>query len=519
MALPRASLALSLALIVIACGSSGSPGASDDGGTQDGGDGGPPPGDGALPPDDGATSEGGACGAAACADHPEVCGAFVDACKNVVYCGVCKYDSELVASVSSRGPIGLVIGASTVVAYEHQLATRGAGTWTSAPFTTSTSTIYALSVALAGDGTPWVAYADDTALNVAHLDAGAWTAEPLPSHAQYTSVALAFAGDGTPWALYPGAVAGGGFSIVLAHRASGAWQTTTVTKTAAEVQNVALAVVGQDLQIVWHDPTQGVMFAHGDGSGAFTPEAVDATASGSEADGTKIGYGVDQLGIAVTGAGDVHVAYRTDNVMHAARTNGVWSHEKVPRVSFFSTFDNGPLRIAASKTGAVAIGTLGETIAILGLAGGTWREQPIVPRCDKLDDRLELAFDATGALAIAHTCRGQISFLVQHGTYPADYEAACSQILDGLCAQACTCPKDQTSKCCINQSGSICVDPAPNCQAELLADRPPCANATLDPSVVYGCRDALAQTTQPTCELPDAGKPGMIVPTACAPLF
>ena len=76
-----------------------------------------------------------------------------------------------------------------------------------------------------------------------------------------------------------------------------------------------------------------------------------------------------------------HVAYRAGDVKHAVRAGGTWTAEKIPRLSFFSKFEDGPVQIAASSTGAVAIATLGSTISVLSRVGTTWSEQPVVPRC------------------------------------------------------------------------------------------------------------------------------------------
>jgi hypothetical protein len=478
-----------------ACG--GDDSSNGDGGQGDGG----PQGDGAI------------CGAAACGSN--VCGSVKDSCGDVVACGMCRYTGEPVDGYSDD--IVLAVGAQTEVAYAGVAATRGSGSWTTSTFSTAAQA-KSLDIALATDGTPWVLFTDGTDLLVAHFDGANWITETLPNAAYQKSGAVAVAGDGTPTVVYPGTISTTS-TVVLARRVSGTWSTSSVATPSGQFVNVALAMIGSEAQIAWHDLSSGVMFAHGSGAGPFSTEVVDATAVGKSNIGTSIGGAPDELGIGVDGAGTVHVAYKdgSDQVAHAARVNGAWTHEEIPRLSMFSQYveSSNPLRLAVSPSGDVAVGTVGEDLTILTLSGGAWLEQPVARKCSTAD--FDLAFDASGNLAIAHSCSGH-HFMIASGAYPPDYAGACQQIVDGWCNEACSCPKDQAGKCCVNgTNGSICTDPPPLCQSEFVES--PCADATLDPTVTYGCRDAVTQTTTPTCTAPDAGSPGMVTQPACSTLF
>ena len=492
----------------IGCGSSSSDGAAPDGGAPDA-----TPGDGTAADGgegDGVAAEastrapdGALCGSAACTGIAGACGTLVDACGQTVACERCRYTSEpgvagdwVSLALGAGGAPTLAIGSANVV----QLATRSGGSWQVeqvAPQGDAGSIdLFGLDLALAPDGTPWVTYValggGSASVWIARRVGGAWTVEGLGVG---VAAAVAIASDGTPYVAYAGSVtgqAGGTFGTVLARYAGGGW-TRTLVSASNLVRGVALAMHGTDPHVAWHDDS-AVRYAAPTASG-ITVEDVDTFSSQ--------GVGVD-MSLAVDAAGRPHVAYYPyGTLMHAVR-DGAWKHETVSG----SGHGNGPVRIAASPLGGVALGSVDDVMNTLGVGflSGGWSLETVVPRCQGSTPRMDMAFDPAGTLVIAHTCTYPgVTLLTQSGIFPPGFGAACDSIVTTLCNDACACPQRAGGYCCV--SGD-CLSPPSYCPAgekDVF-----CGSATVDPNAVLACRDALPQTV---CN-PDGGV-GAVLPSAC----
>jgi hypothetical protein len=507
------ALAALAAGITCSCGSSddaAAPGADggggDDASVNDGG------GEGGSPNDTGAVGD--ACGPAVCAQAPGSCGRTVDACGQPVTCGLCKYSGETAATGlgSSSQTVALALAPSVGVAYPGGYAVRtGPAAWTRNAGPAGSNATYLLRLAQASDGTAWIAFRDPTTnmLEVAHAgptigaDAGVWTTES--AIVRYTiGASLAIGSDGVPVVAFAGNDTMGANVVTIARRTGGTWTETPVATSTMPIGIVALAMHGTDPYLVWADrASNAVMFAHATGPTTFATETVEAMASVS---------GQEALAIAVDASGGVHVAYRANVIHYAARSGTTWTTTQIAPTGPFSELGaGGPVHIAVSAAGRVAIGSLGDSLSMATSTGGAWFNQEIVAQCNGSTPGFDMAFDAGGVLSVAHTCRyGFAAYFVEQGAYPAGYAAACAQAGAAACAAACACPLDAQGKCCVNENGSsVCINQSYCADLITLSL---CGDATQDPSVITTCAGALPAAA---CEVADAGKPGLELPMSC----
>ena len=500
------------------CGSSSSDGAgggASDGAAQDG-----TFGDGASSLDGGGAEtstqapDGAACGPAACTGIAGACGTMVDACGQTVTCEPCRYtrqdvdagsvewlalamrpaDTSPTLAIGSQGTVKLATASGSGWQYE-QVAPQGdAG----AP------SLYGLDLAIAPDGSPWLAFVDlagGTAhASVAHRAAGAWTLDPLGTA---SAAAVAIADDGTPYVAYAGSVTGqpaGTNGAVLASYSGGAW-TRTLVAASNRVGYVALAMHGNEPHLAWLDNGSTVRYARPNGA-AFTVEDVDTI--------TTLGASF-YLAIAVDTAGRPHVGYYPYGAaMHAVR-DAAWTRDTVTG----SGHGNGPMHVATSPGGQLAFGAIDDVFGTLmmGFGGKPWSLQELSGNCRSGTPRMAMAFDGAGALHVAHTCGifGGVTLLAQSGIYPVGYGAACDSIVTSLCNTACACPRKTGGDCCISSStGSECMGPVSYCPNSERGHF--CSDPTIDPVSVFACRDDLAQTA---CN-PDGGAGAILTPACTA---
>jgi hypothetical protein len=261
-----------------------------------------------------------------------------------------------------------------------------------------------------------------------------------------------------------------------------------------------LVTVGTDPNLAWYDPDAGaIKFASSKG-GNVTIEVADAHAP------MLHGFGGD-LALAVDSSGRPHIVYRPGDILHTVRDGATWSITTIATPDF-----DDPVRIAASSQGAVAIAWAEELGLVVAVGGsGTWMAQTVVPICN--GKAFDLAYDGSGTLNVVHACNGPIELLTQSGLYPCDFADTCAQAATTVCQRAGTCGVNAKGGYCVGTGGGYSVCPYPEWYCEYTIAAQLCGDATKDPTVLYGCRDALPQSTCPT------GMPGVLLPMACTSLF
>ncbi|HTJ44860.1 MAG TPA: hypothetical protein VL463_22290 [Kofleriaceae bacterium] len=434
-----------------------------------------------------------ACGAIACDDT--TCGTAIDACGQPVVCDRCRFTSDPVGGVFESKVSIAIAGTDVDVGFDHADARRSGGGWTSDDVS---STV--LQVAIGPDGTRWAVVESGGGIMVAHDGTNGWTSETVGGGTVY-SPRLAIAADGTVYVAY------GGFSgsvpegIALARRdvGTGAWTYESVAAVNVSFGNtfVDLALAGGVPMIAWHDPSAGSLVVSTASGGGFTSETVDPN--------LPVGAYHD-LAIAIDSSGRPHVAYRQDSpffreIDHAVKDGGAWTLDKV---LVMKHGERGVVRMAASPKGELAVGFVDELgVDVATYAHGLWFSQPALPDSSDID----VAFDASGTLYVATSDNDGVHLFTQSGRYADDYVAACTSAAAALCPQACACTGN--GKCCYTGPNGThaCDDPEPFCEVAVAWII--CGDASQDPAPLYACS---AGTSGASCPAPGSE---LEMPAAC----
>lgn len=432
------------------------------------------------------------CGEAVC---DGACGSAIDGCGSAVACPRCAFDAEAVGS--GAGPVTLVLGATAQLAAGATVWRDDAG-WTSEPAAPMDATISGLAVA--PDGTRWVAYLDaNDQVFVASDAGGTWTPTQLGDAAFGSPPRIAIASDGTVDVAFGGSDTMGHAGLVVATRsASGAWTSTEVVHAPLGPTFVDLVLVAGVPWIAWADDDAGSLRVSYASGGAFTTETVDP----------NVPAGVDHdLAIAADPAGGLHVAYRQDSPLfreidHAARaSDGTWRTETA---AVLHHGNHGEVSLAIAPGGDLSIAYVDQFGA--GLAthhAGAWSTQMLGGGDDGV--AAALAYDASGTLHAAIASASGLRLLTRAGLYPAAYDATCRAVAAAICPKACECDASGGSCCYRASSGaSGCTDPESFCEEAV--GWAVCGDASVDPTAITTCQDALTSLTCSGTEatIPDA---------------
>ena len=503
-------LLLGAVTVAIACGSdesssSGSSGGSSGAGGSAAGAGGSSAGAGGSAGSSGTgggAGSGGAsvCGPAVCGSGT-ACGAVVDDCGETVQCDLCRYSGEDVASAFPQA-ISLAVGAAVQIAYapDAMLATRGSMPWATESFGMASPEW--VDLAQASDGTPWIAYVDDSALWAARRSGATWTTDQL-APAATIDAAIAIADDGTVYVATWGN--GGGVATDIGihlHQFDGSsWSSELVAETTGG--RVDLAVDGNQVHLAWWDaPAEKIFWARSTSGGFEIEEVGDATGSGSTI----------SVAIAVDEGGTPHVAFTEqvvggDPAYYAVREAGSWNVTAIG-----SGVQNGDeaIRIATDGSGGVTIGYIGRNgIVIAQKSSSAWLSQIVNRDCDNDSDPFDISYDSAGTLYVAFACSAGFRLLEQTGKYPSGYAETCAAVGSALCDRGCDCGDDMGQCCMKSASGTgSCSGPRSHCKTSIAARI--CGDATQDPALVDACQ---ADIPGAACATPE---PGMVLPDSCA---
>lgn len=435
-------------MTIVACGGSGGGAAVDGGGG--GGDG----------------------GAATCAD---VCAA--DACGSnaACDCAACHYGVAPVGS--DAGPLVYANGDIDHLGLGGGVATRAGSAWT---FETEDVAPGApASLAIASDGTRWLATAGGQEVWVAHGSGSAWVSDELSTTGEGGS--LAIAGDGSVVIAWTetGVVKMARTARSALGAGSAAWTTTTVATRANPVNlTLALEPGGDAVALAWSEPSQGT------GPLVFATATLDGSAGAVE---TIDGSGAFDLPVAlqIDDAGSPHVAYEQTavgvrRVFHGVRgASGAWTTEAIS-----GPVDNGFARVRLAVGSGGAMAALYGDGAALVLAqhdNGAWLAQPIVADCT-LGGDVAFTGDALHVVQGCTTVAGAAE-LVRGSDYPADHDAKCADAAAVLCADACACG----ANCLLAGSGNVVVEGQGSATCVAAVALALCGDATQDASAIDAC--------------------------------
>jgi len=285
------------------------------------------------------------------------------------------------------------------------VARRESGVWSGAPVALLAGEPAGnADLAIAGDGTRWVAYPDDTAqIWVAHAQVGkTWTIEgPLGIG---DTIAISIGLDGEPVVAIAGLVETTS-GVFVARRTAGTWDIVPVGKpaTAGAPRSLAVVALGDEAAVVWRDPSDdSIRYARGRES-SFAVESVDPGSPAPSHDGA--------LSLAFGPLGKAHVVYGrgTGELVYAVREGESW--QSVPVASSQADRDDA-LAIDPSAGLHVAFFTNGGLRVVDGIAGA-WLGQIAADDCSAGD--LDLALDEVGEVHVAFSCADAVRHLVRSG--------------------------------------------------------------------------------------------------------
>ncbi len=239
--------------------------------------------------------------------------------------------------------------------------------------TITTDQAFGASIAVAPDGTPWVAYLRGITLDVASRIGGSWHIQDVTNIGGAPGVpsvrtAIRVGSDGNPVVAY-----GDNGRTAVARRSGTTWATEPVPGGGGYGVSLALDKDGNP-HVAYYDTTGGVHRATSTGAAAWDVLTLGSTAPSSPGPGDRR-WGT---GIAVDDQGAEHVAWadtKANDVMLAtAKSGGTSTAQAVPSSQ-------------AGWTPSVAVTPDGRTVAI------AW--------FDSVNLDLDLAMPATGGLALA----------------------------------------------------------------------------------------------------------------------
>ena len=364
--------------------------------------------DGGLPAGaDGGVDAVTACGDELCAAIGASCGATIDPCGDTVSCGTCTFAPEEIAAPGrwpalgyGTGPVAVYVDTSE--GWAIAVARRDGDGWSTEVITTLTGEPRGRpALAVAADGTPWIAYVDaDGAVWVAtpDVDAGWITEGPLGSG---RAVAIALGPSGPVLAI--GGVVAAASGVFVGERRAAGWELGRVGPAADgnAPRSVALAVGVDRIDVVWRDDVDDVIrHARGQGS-AYTVDVVEPTANEPSDDGA--------LSLAVGAGGRPHVLYGRGptDLVYAVRDGDAWRSTLLTSAS--GDRDNalaidalGGLHAAAFRDGG---------LAVADEHAGVWLTQIAADEC--VQGVLDLAADPAGGVHVVYSCGSAVRYLAR----------------------------------------------------------------------------------------------------------
>lgn len=434
-----------------------------------------------------------------CAELPVACGTLgTGGGATPLACGDCFFDRAVLgvqgvenaaAMVNTSG--GLVVAwaaentGSTRWVLSRELADGGFESEDFAP--PSTPSNLALGLAVAPDGTTYIAYPDDGAVGVwlatsvdgGAPDGGRFINEPIDPSGAWPTVALDPAGQ--PRVAYVKNVAGPHPGLFTARRgADGGWELTL-----HEVVDAGLGTVGQPQLLFDATGAQHLVYRvlgfgpegglHHESGGVVT------IAPGPGASRTPVAAAFDD-------AGRLHALWSLSAlyVSHSVFTAGGWS-------------DLATWTFGAHQLGAMAIGPHGQPAMVfhsrasleLFAYNGHGYAQQSLQSCS--EGSMAVAFDGAQRLRVASGC-GAMSVLTPVGYYPVDHASRCAQLTTTVCGLACGACAD--NDCCVS------IDPGKkscsnNCPSNVGGAA--CFNAFRPDSLLDDC---LAESASLACTTP-----------------
>jgi hypothetical protein len=350
------------------------------------------------------------CGPLVCEALPAGCGTGTDGCGEPVDCGSCSFAIESVKA-GAKGP-AIAVGDVPTIAYALDdagwgihVARRTASGWVDEPVAAlDGEPAGRADLAISVDGTRWVVFPDmDGQIWVAHgQPTKAWIVEgPLATGA---TVALAIGGDGEPVVALAGLVETTS-GVFVARRTDGVWDLSPIgdPATSGAPRSLAVVAVGDEVAVVWRDPSDdGISYARGRNR-AYSVESVDPGSPAPSHEGA--------LSLAFGPLGRPHVVYGRGNgeLVYAVRIGEIW--DRVVIASNQADRDDA-LAIDLASGLHVAFFAADGLHVVDGLAGA-WLGQLAADDCT--DGDIDLALDTLGSVHVTYGCADAVRHLARSG--------------------------------------------------------------------------------------------------------